>query len=315
MDANDLKILKTIASSFGANKIFFVLLMQIGFIMEDVLRARVAAINKDGGIIIGDLAVSTFNSKIFGNWCQMVTSSNCTATPEHQSIKCQKNGSDIHKKCENTTCNESKCECDDMYPWGNQTGSCSVLCGTGKLEFERSVLKDSKCRRVKLEGECTKEPCTTTTTTTTTSSTTTTTTSTTSTTTQSTTTFLESTESTKKHDTLLIIAIVSTVLCVIIFITVLVFLCSRRRQYRVEYYGTGTQRPVYSPPPSPQPIQGMRNSTTKLPTYSTPPSPSRYPSQDRSSSSKGTGPVFEVKSATISANLSYRSSKSSKSFV
>lgn len=158
-----------------------------------------------------------------------------------------------------------------MYPWKNQSDTCSVSCGTGQLKFERDVAHESNCSVTKLESECTKEPCTTSTTTTTTTTSTAT----------STIKFLESTESTSKSDTLVIIAIFLAVVCLVIFIAAFVlFLCSRRPQYRVEYYGSRTQRSIHSRPPSP------------------------YPPQVRSNSSKETGtPAFGVKNATISANL------------
>lgn len=57
-------------------------------------------------------------------------------------------------------CDESMCDCDEMYPWPDApTEPCTITCGgIGTAPFSREVKNTSKCKRT-MSRNCYKDPC------------------------------------------------------------------------------------------------------------------------------------------------------------
>lgn len=88
----------------------------------------------------------------FGHLC----SGKCEARP-NETHKCQKK--DALRGC-NKECNETECECDQMYPWETVPGPeyCPVTCGKGCYLITRKVANGTRCCDRSVVS-CSKGPC------------------------------------------------------------------------------------------------------------------------------------------------------------
>lgn len=194
-------------------------------------------IKEEGGMFV-EYSVPMEPYLFFPVICNILSSNfNCHATPEDSQAKCQKNvTNEIHEECSMVTCDERKCNCDDMYPVDETATSCSVSCGEGRMVYERNKLPRSDCPKEKtLNIQCTQKPCPTTTTTITTKKTTTTlkTTSTTGSTVSSSTVKLTTAKETLSGDA--VIAISVTVFVIVLILSFMIILLPGYLQNRRRY--------------------------------------------------------------------------------
>lgn len=94
-------------------------------------------------------------SLFFDDLCDFVLNEgDCDGNPNDDEVKCEKNTTEmaIHR-CHNglVTCDEKKCNCDEMYPWPQEPNGCVVkfICPYGFKVYNRNVTKGSHCPATK----------------------------------------------------------------------------------------------------------------------------------------------------------------------
>lgn len=158
MKVDKYAVFKSITSSFHVKKFFFYVLNRQLYNTPEIRTWT----EDQGGIFIDDLNF-TGSVTFFRVMCTFFLSHyTCHATPEDAKSKCQKNLTQIHRECPMLGCDESECDCDEMYPVNETAAICSVSCGEGTKIYIRNTSAVSGCSKEVTVGICTREACPTT---------------------------------------------------------------------------------------------------------------------------------------------------------
>lgn len=107
----------------------------------------------------------TNEDQFFHDVCHFIlTTGFCDATPNDK-IKCQRNITEMAvrpcQRKELVTCDEKKCNCDEMFPWPSHPSECKVWfpgSSTGRNVYSRNVTRGSHCHTTKEIFEVCKSP-------------------------------------------------------------------------------------------------------------------------------------------------------------
>lgn len=101
----------------------------------------------------------------FYEFCKMIPTADAkceSMVGENETIKCKNVSEIVHPKCPLIECDDSLCNCDELYPWEYAVKHCPVgTCGKSKYVLLRQY--PERCMDEKLTGDECSKPCTTTT--------------------------------------------------------------------------------------------------------------------------------------------------------